>query len=659
MAYKPKSKRTNSPVGPQGKKLLDGLTANKNIDDIRALSKISNTQSASISTLNTGLSAANKGISQLSTSKQNKLTLTTNGTSGPATLNNDTLNVPNYSGGGGGSYVPYTGATSDVDLGEFELKAGQIEFDQTPTGTAGVAVMRWNDQDGTADLGLKGGNVTLQIGQEQVTRVVNKTGSNLLEANYQAVRISGAQGNRLKVDLAQANNDANSADTIGIVTETINDNQEGFVTTSGLVRSINTTGSLQGETWADGDMLFLSGATAGKITNIKPTAPIHTIIMGYVVRAHATQGQIYVKVDNGYELDELHNVAITSPANNDLLQYDSATSLWKNESLSSAGIQSAITLTTTGTSGAATLVGSTLNIPQYSGGGSSVSPIDTQLFISSGVWTKPAGAKQVEIYLVSGAGGGGSGRRGATLTARYGGGGGSSGSITAVKIDASTLGATENIWIGTGGVGGLGIATNDTNGNFGAAGNASYFGGTGTAASSKVSTNTGIGGQGGTNAANGGNSFNNSYVFGQQVGNAYSSATFNSNAFGGNVLQVQMRPLIYGLYGGGITTANVATSGTGYRLVGGNTAQVITTFTNSSTNGANGSLLTNNPAHLFFALGGGGGASGNSAGTIAGYTGGNGGPGGGGGGGGASANGANSGDGGRGGDGFCMVITYF
>lgn len=276
---------------------------------------------------------------------------------------------PKTPGGGGGPYVPYTGATGNVDLGEYELKAGQVEFDQTPTGTAGVAVMRWNDQDGTVDLGLKGGNVTLQVGQEQVTRVVNKTGVNLLEANYQAVRISGAQGNRLKVDLAQANNDANSAETLGLVTETINNNQEGFITTSGLVRNINTTGSIQSETWADGDMLYLSGTVAGQLTNIKPTAPIHTVIMGYVVRAHITQGEIYVKVDNGYELDELHNVAITSPANNDVLQYDSTTSLWKNESLSSAGIQPTLSLTTTGTSGPATLVGSTLNIPQYSGGG--------------------------------------------------------------------------------------------------------------------------------------------------------------------------------------------------------------------------------------------------------------------------------------------------
>jgi hypothetical protein len=235
-------------------------------------------------------------------------------------------------------YVPYTGATQDVDLGEFELKAGQVEFDQTPTGAAGVAVMRWNDSDGTLDLGLKGGNVTLQVGQESVLRVVNKTATNinLLEANYQAVRVTGAQGQRLKVDLALATSDPLSAETIGLVTETINNNQEGFITTSGLVRGINTTGSLQGETWADGDILYLSPTTAGRATKVKPTAPNHLIILGYVIHAHINQGSIFVKVDNGYELDELHNVKITTAANNNVLAYTSATDIWENKTVATA-----------------------------------------------------------------------------------------------------------------------------------------------------------------------------------------------------------------------------------------------------------------------------------------------------------------------------------
>jgi len=229
--------------------------------------------------------------------------------------------------------VPYTGATTNVDLGEFQVKAGQVELDQTPTGTFGVAKIRWNDFDGTAEIGLKGGNVTLQIGQELVKRVVNKTVTNitLQEANYQVVKITGATGQRLSVDLAQANNEINSIATLGVVTENILNNQEGFITYSGEVNSINTTGSLQGETWIDGDVLYLSATTPGKMTNIKPVAPNHTIVVGYVEYAHAINGKIFVKVDNGYGLEELHDVLLTAVANNDGMFYESATGLWKNK----------------------------------------------------------------------------------------------------------------------------------------------------------------------------------------------------------------------------------------------------------------------------------------------------------------------------------------
>ncbi len=246
--------------------------------------------------------------------------------------------------------VPYSGARGNVDLGENQLKAGQLELDQTPSNSSGVGIIRWNDTDGTADLGLKGGNVTLQIGQEQVLRVVNKAAVDLLEANYQAVKIIGATGQRLSVDLAQADSDLNSATTIGIVTETIVKNQEGFVTTSGAIREINTTGSLQSETWADGDVLYLSPTVAGKITNVKPAAPNHIIIVGYVEYAHAIHGKIFVKVDNGYELDELHNVSITTPANDQVLTYESSSALWKNKTLST-GLTIGTTAISSGTNG--------------------------------------------------------------------------------------------------------------------------------------------------------------------------------------------------------------------------------------------------------------------------------------------------------------------
>lgn len=233
--------------------------------------------------------------------------------------------------------VPYSGATQNVDLGEYELKAGQITLDTTPTGTPAVATTQWNDTNGTTETTLKGGSVILKNGVDLVARVVNKVSpsTTLTKAAYQAVKISGAQGQRLAIGLAQANNDANSADTLGLVIETIASNQEGFIITMGQISGVNTTGSLQGETWADGDVLYLSPTTAGAITNIKPTAPNHTIIIGYVEYSHAVNGKIYVKIMNGWELGELHDVDLTesktTPVDTDnlFLQDSADSSIWK------------------------------------------------------------------------------------------------------------------------------------------------------------------------------------------------------------------------------------------------------------------------------------------------------------------------------------------
>ena len=211
----------------------------------------------------------------------------------------------------------------------------KLDFNTGTSDTAGEGQMAWNDTLGTVDLGLKGGNTISNLGQHIHARVVNKVTPNqtLTKAGYKAVRVSGAQGQRLAVALAQADSDANSADTIGLVCESIATNQEGFIVCVGQLEGINTTGSLQGETWADGDVLYLSPTTAGAITNIKPTGAGHIVIIGYVEYSHINQGKIYVKVMNGWELDELHDVSITSPVNNDALIYESSTQLWKNKTI--------------------------------------------------------------------------------------------------------------------------------------------------------------------------------------------------------------------------------------------------------------------------------------------------------------------------------------
>ncbi|CAB5225812.1 Intramolecular chaperone auto-processing domain containing protein [uncultured Caudovirales phage] len=209
----------------------------------------------------------------------------------------------------------------------------QGDFMQLNTGANeanAVAKIYWNSSEGTADLGLLGGQVILPLGQKQVARVLNNSGSIFNKSAYQVVKITAAQGQRLAVGLAQANNDANSTDTLGLVAENIANNQEGFITTSGLITNVDTTGDLQLEDWNDGDILYLSPTTPGAITKVKPIAPQHTIIVGFVVYAHKNNGKIYVKVDNGYELDELHNVRITAVADNNILQYNSALAVWEN-----------------------------------------------------------------------------------------------------------------------------------------------------------------------------------------------------------------------------------------------------------------------------------------------------------------------------------------
>ena len=247
-----------------------------------------------------------------------------------------TGDIPSISG-----LVPYTGATQNVDLGTYNLIADQVALNVTPNGTLAVGATEWNNTLGSSQTLLKGGSVTLKNGVDLVARVVNKVSPNttLTKAAYQVVKVSGAQGQRLAIDLAQANNDNNSADTLGVVTETIAANQEGFIMTVGQLEGINTTGSLQGETWADGNVLYLSPTVAGRITNVKPTgATGHIVIIGYVEYAHANNGKIYVKIMNGWELDELHNVYINTGtlANNDALIYESSTQLWKNKTIATA-----------------------------------------------------------------------------------------------------------------------------------------------------------------------------------------------------------------------------------------------------------------------------------------------------------------------------------
>lgn len=151
----------------------------------------------------------------------------------------------------------------------------------------GVGQFVWNDGDGTAEITLKGGNTVLQLGQEQVVRVYNASGSALTDG--QVVSITGAQGNRLSVVLADVNDANLSRKTIGVVTEPIAAGAEGFVCTFGIVRNLNTS------SFTEGSEVYL-GSVAGTLTETRPTSPSRIVLVGNVVRSSATVGSIFVKV---------------------------------------------------------------------------------------------------------------------------------------------------------------------------------------------------------------------------------------------------------------------------------------------------------------------------------------------------------------------------
>ena len=156
----------------------------------------------------------------------------------------------------------------------------------------------------------------------------NTTGATLTKGT--AVYISGATGQLSTVSKAIANSDATSAQTLGLVTANISNNANGNVTLIGTITNIDTSA------YTDGQQLYLSPTTAGTLTATKPHAPQHLVYMAVVEHAHPSQGKLFVKVQNGYEMDELHNVSAQSPANNDGLFYNTTTSLWEKKSIVTA-----------------------------------------------------------------------------------------------------------------------------------------------------------------------------------------------------------------------------------------------------------------------------------------------------------------------------------
>ena len=248
-----------------------------------------------------------------------------NGGTGATNATDARTNLVAAKSGANSDITSMSGITGGISL------VDNLDFDTTAVVAGAVGRLVWNDGDGTLDLGLKGGNVTLQIGQEEVQRSFNEDTVAIAEGNV--VYVSGAQGNRIAVAIAQANAAATSTGTIGMATEPLAVGAEGFITTQGLVRQLNTILDSEGNALAEGDLLYLSATVLGGYTKIEPAEPNFVVFVGYVVRVHATVGSIFIKPNVYPSIGEINKVSIVSTASGNTLIYDAVAGFYKTGTL--------------------------------------------------------------------------------------------------------------------------------------------------------------------------------------------------------------------------------------------------------------------------------------------------------------------------------------
>jgi len=243
---------------------------------------------------------------------------------------NYTISATRSGGGGGGDYLPLSGGTVTgttyftQGVSGNTVSATTFNFDTTNTGTPSYGQMNWNLDFGVPQVGMIGGNVVQKVGESVYAYVKNVDTTTLNKG--EVVYLYGASGDKISVQRASNTGDTTSSKTLGIVAESIAVNGLGYVITQGTLDGLNL-GS-----YTAGDVVWLSDV-AGQFTKTKQYAPNHLVFIGVVQRANNGNGQLYVKPQNGYELDELHNVNINrnvTRRNYDIIMYNSSLGYWEN-----------------------------------------------------------------------------------------------------------------------------------------------------------------------------------------------------------------------------------------------------------------------------------------------------------------------------------------
>lgn len=217
-----------------------------------------------------------------------------------------------------------------------------ITFNTTPSPEpTATGSTWWNAAEETLNVKLNE-DVTLQLGQEQIIRAKNMTGSTI--PNGTVVMFSGVNGDQIQIAPAIANGSVDHHYMMGITTEPILTGESGFVTTQGLVRGLNTSA------WAAGTILYIDPSVAGGLTSTEPVAPNLKLPVAAVTKSGPGEsGILLVRMTTGEHLESLHDVQVSSPADNEVLAYNSANGTWINQTPSEAGLAALAGATFSGT----------------------------------------------------------------------------------------------------------------------------------------------------------------------------------------------------------------------------------------------------------------------------------------------------------------------
>ena len=234
---------------------------------------------------------------------------------------------------------PYTGSAiisgSLTVIGPIS-NVNYIDFNTSYTATQPVAGrLSWNSSDGTLDLGMKGGNVTQQIGEEIFYEVRNETGTPIANGTLLYANGVTAGSGRITAAPFTADGSVREVRLLGMATEDISNGVNGFVTHFGYVRDLDTRGNVLSsiavgdETWAIGDILYAHPTVAGKLTNVRPK---HEISIAIIIVRHQSTGVVFTRPSSYGHLDDIHDVYINtgSLSTGDLLIYNSGSDYWIN-----------------------------------------------------------------------------------------------------------------------------------------------------------------------------------------------------------------------------------------------------------------------------------------------------------------------------------------